>query len=117
MQRKFRAHFQFIVKQKKHAEAYGVNRIRAVLVESIEDHWTRNLRNCARYPIVSGKRPSPLFWFTTSDLVFERTVKKKIKSVERNVPVYLEKPELVFAKIWATAADEEEDIKLQSIIE
>jgi hypothetical protein len=115
MQKKLRAHFHYVVKQKKHAADYGVKRIRAVLVESIENHWTNNLRTSARHPAVSGAKPSPLFWFTTSDVIFEQPLKVKIKSVEKEIPMYLEKPELVFSKIWATPADGDEEIRFQSL--
>jgi hypothetical protein len=117
MQKKLRAHFHYVVKQKLHGEHYGVKRIRAVLIESIQDDWTNTLRMSMRHPIVSGAKPSPLFWFTTSDAAFERLVKKKIKSVEKEIPMYLERPELVFAKIWATPADGDEKVKLQSLID
>ena len=116
MQKKLRAHFHYIVKQKKHVEDYGVKRIRAVLVESIDDDWTNNLRISARSPIVSGK-PSPLFWFTPSDLAFEKLIAVKIKSAEKQIPIFLEKPELVFGKIWATPVDNDEQSVLQSLIE
>lgn len=116
MQKKLRAHFHYIVKQKKHVEDYGVKRIRAVLVESIDDDWTNNLRISARNPIVSGK-PSPLFWFTPSDLAFEKLIAVKIKSAEKQIPIFLEKPELVFGKIWATPVDNDEQSVLQSLIE
>jgi hypothetical protein len=115
MQNKLRAHFQYVVRQKKHVEDYGVKRIRAVLVESINDHWTNNLRIGARHPIVSGNKPSPLFWFTTSDVVFDRPIKAKIKGVEREIPRYLDTPELVFNKIWATPLHDEEPAFLSLI--
>ena len=104
------------MKQKKHVEDYGVKRIRAVLVESTDDDWTNNLRISARHPIVSGK-PSPLFWFTPSDLAFEKLIAVKIKSAEKQIPIFLEKPELVFGKIWATPVDNDEQSVLQSLIE
>lgn len=115
--KKLRAHFHYIVKQKRHAEDYGVKRIRAVLIESIEDYWTNQLRLHTRHPVVSGNKPSPLFLFTTSDLVFERPVKVKIKGVEKEIPIYLEKPELVFGKIWASPLDDDEKPNFQSLIE
>lgn len=117
MQKKLRAHFHYVVKQKKHAEDYGIKRIRAVLIESINDHWTSNLRIAARHSLVSGRKPSPLFWFTTSDLVFERPLNVRIKSTEKEVPVFLERPELVLGKIWATPADHDERPVLQSLID
>ncbi len=115
--KKLRAHFHYVVKQKKHVADYGVKRIRAVLVESIEDHWTNELRLHARHPIVAGKKPSPLFWFTTSDIIFERKTSVRIKGAEKEIPVYLEKPELVFGRIWATPTDDDEKPNFQSLIE
>ncbi len=117
MQKKLRTHFHYVVKQKKHLNDYGVKRIKAVLVESIEDHWTNNLRIAARHPIVSGSKPSPLFWFTTSDVIFERPLNVTIKSAQKEVPVYLEKPEIVFGKIWATPTDDAAQPVFQSLIE
>lgn len=117
MQKKLRAHFHYVVKQKKHVDDYGVRRIKAVLVESIEDHWTNNLRIAARHPVVSGSKPSPLFWFTSSDVIFEKPVNVTVKSAKREVPLYLEKPETVFEKIWATPADDDEQPAFQSLID
>jgi hypothetical protein len=116
MQRKMRSHFHYVVKQKKHIDDYGVNRIRAVLVESIKDSWMNILRMSAGHPVVSGSKPSPLFWFTTADVIFERPLKTKIKSVEKEIPLYLEKPELVLAKIWAMP-DDHKGVNLQSLID
>lgn len=115
--KKLRAHFHYVVKQKKHAEDYGVKRIRAVLVESIEDYWTNTLRLHARHPVVAGKKASPLFWFTTSDVVFEQKTTVKIKGAEKEIPIYLEKPEKVFGKIWATPLDDDERPNFQSLID
>ncbi len=115
--KKLRAHFHFVVKQRKHVADYGVKRIRAVLVESIKDHWTNQLHLHARHQVVAGKKPSPLFWFTTSDLVFEQKITVKIKSKEKEIPLYLEKPELVFAKIWATPLDDDDRPNFLSLID
>lgn len=117
MQKKLRSHFHYVVKQKKHVQDYGVKRIKAVLIESIDDHWTNSLRLAARHRIVSGSKPSPLFWFTTSDVIFERLITKKIKSIEKQIPVFLEKPEIVFGMIWATPADSGEQPIFQSLID
>lgn len=116
MQKKLRAHFHYVVKQKKYAQNYGINRIRAVLVESLNAHWTNNLRIGARHPLVSGSKPSPLFWFTVSDLAFETLITVAIKSAQKRIPVFLEKPDLIFAKIWATPADDDQPI-FQSLID
>jgi hypothetical protein len=115
--RKLRAHFHYIVKQKKHVADYGVKRIRAVLIESIEDYWTNTLRLHARHPVVSGDKPSPLFWFTTSDVVFERKTNMKMNGVEKEIPVFLEQPELVFGKIWATPSGSDEQPEFLSLID
>ena len=102
MQKKLRAHFHYIVKQKRHVEEYGVNSIRAVLVESLFNQWTENLLTSARHSIVSGGKLSTLFWFTPSEQAFEKLTTARVKSAEKMVPLYLEKPELVLMKIWAT---------------
>jgi hypothetical protein len=115
--KKLHAHFHYLVKQKKHHDDYGIKRIRAVLIESIEDYWTNQLRLHARHPIVSGAKPSPLFWFTTSDLVFEQKTTVKIKGKEKEIPIFLEKPELIFAKIWASPLDDDEQPNFQSLID
>jgi len=115
--KKLRAHFHYVVKQKRHVEDYGVKRIRAILVESIKDSWTNELRLHARQPVVAGKKPSPLFWFTTSDVVFEKKTTVRIKGVEKEIPIYLEKPELVFGKIWATPIDDDDQPNFQSLID
>lgn len=115
--RKLRAHFHYVVKQKKHGEHYGIKRVRAVLVESIEAHWTNQLRCHARHPIVSGAKPSSFFWFTTSDLLFEEKMTVRIKGKEKEIPTFLEKPELVFEKIWATPLDDDEQPNFQSLID
>ena len=115
--RKLRAHFHYIVKQKRHVADYGVKRIRAVLIESIQDYWTNQLRLHTRHPLVSGAKPSPLFWFTTADVVFEQNVKTEIKGAEKEIPAFLDKPELVFGKIWASPLDDDERPNFQSLID
>ncbi|MBK9156415.1 MAG: hypothetical protein IPM25_19775 [Chloracidobacterium sp.] len=117
MHKKLRSHFHYVVKQKKPVGDYGVKRIKAVLVESIGDHRTNNLRISAQHPIVSGNKPSRLFWLTPSDTIFEKPLSVKIKGVQKELPVYLENPELVFGKIWATPPDHNEQPELQSIID
>jgi hypothetical protein len=102
--KKLRAHFHFIVKQKRHQEIYGVNRIRAVLTETIDDEWAERLRTAAGGVMVSGSKPSPLFWFTTSRLFTEST--GGVGDSHRSMPVYLAQPEIVLKKIWASPVDE-----------
>src|SRR6266576_2733116 len=46
--KKLRAHFHFAVKQKELLKKYyGLNRIRAVLTETIDDDWAETLRQAA----------------------------------------------------------------------
>jgi hypothetical protein len=99
---KLRAHWHFIVKQNRHrvAAPYTVHAIRAVLTESTTSQWAHNLRLAAKEPIVSP-RPSPLFWFTTSELFT-----KPMPAGKRNVPLYLVQPEVIFKRIWASPAED-----------
>src|SRR5437762_4566019 len=80
---KLRAHWHFIVKQNRQrvAAPYTVHAIRAVLTESTTSQWAHNLR----------LKPSPLFWFTTSELLTKPTPAGK-----RTVPLYLVQPEVIF---------------------
>ena len=98
--RKLRAHFHFIVKQKRHQEVYNAKRIRAVLTETTDDDWAEKLRQSAAHVTVSGPKPSPLFWFTTSRLF---TQDCEIKG--KTSPTYISQPDMVFRKIWASPVD------------
>lgn len=110
--RKLRAHFHYVVKQRRHEERYGVKRIRAVLVETTKMGWADELRDAARHVTVSGNKPSPLFWFTPSELLCQ------VQEIEENgrtrkAPLYLTRPEVVFHRVWASPAED----KLLSILE
>ncbi len=80
-----RAHYHFVVKA-----------IRAVLTESTSAQWAQNLREAAKRPIVSA-RPSPLFWFTTSEILT-----KPMPGGKKTVPLYLQEPECVQAYLRFT---------------
>ncbi|MDQ3819438.1 MAG: replication-relaxation family protein [Acidobacteriota bacterium] len=103
--RKLRAHFHYIVKQRRHEQDYGIKRVRAVLIETIDDYWADDLRKAAAHPVVSGNKPSPLFWFTTSRLLTEKEEIKKGNQT-RAVPRYLINPSIIFKKIWAAPVDD-----------
>jgi hypothetical protein len=45
--KKLRGHFHFIVKQKLHREFYDIQRVRAVLTETVDDEWAERLRQAA----------------------------------------------------------------------
>jgi hypothetical protein len=100
--RKLRAHFQYIVKQKKHETEYGVKRIKAVLIETIDDEWAAHLCKTATHPIVCGSKPTSLFWFTTSRLFEHGLDMNEPERPKRDF--FLSKPEVVFGGIWAKSA-------------
>lgn len=103
--KKLRAHFHFVVKQKKHQQIYGINRVRAVLTETVDDDWAEALRQAANHITVSGSKPSPLFWFTTSRLfVQEAPIGEGERA--RSLPAYLRQPDIVFRKLWASPVDD-----------
>jgi hypothetical protein len=102
---KLRTHFHFIAKQRRHEEHYGVKRIRAVLVETLDTRWAETLRRAARHPIVCGNKPTPLFWFTSSSL-FTSKIEVQSGKGARGVPAYLIRPEMVLDKIWASPVED-----------
>jgi hypothetical protein len=69
---KLRVHYNFVVKDnlQRTTPAYNVPSIRAVLIETTDWNWASQLRESGKHPAVSPK-PSPLFWFTTSQLFFQ----------------------------------------------
>lgn len=101
--KKLRAHFHFVVKQKKHQQLYGIKRVRAVLTETVDDDWAESLRQAATHVTVSGSRPSPLFWFTTSRLFVEEA---PATGEARALPTYLQQPDIAFRNIWASPVDD-----------
>jgi hypothetical protein len=103
--KKLRAHFHYIVKQRRHQEHYGVSRIRAVLIETISASWAEELRQAANHFTVSGSKSSPLFWFTTSEL-FTRPVAINEGKRRRQMPLHLTRPEIIFDRIWAAPVDD-----------
>jgi hypothetical protein len=98
---KLRAYFQFIVRQRKHRDAYGITRVRAVLVETLNRPRVKILHSAARHPTVSGQTPSPLFWFTISELFTKKFVRGE---ADGPPPAVLARPERVLEKIWLPAA-------------
>jgi len=98
---KMRAYYHYIVKKNLQRLApYNVHGIRAVLTETNTMQWAHNLREAAKHPIVSPK-PSPLFWFTTSELLT-----KPVPAGKRTVPLYLQEPETIFKRIWASPSED-----------
>jgi hypothetical protein len=103
--RKLRAHFHYIVKQRRHEVDYGIKRVRAVLIETIDDAWADELRSAAAHPVVSGNKPSPLFWFTTSRL-FTEPVEIEQNGKWLSAPSFLIRPEIILKRIWASPVDD-----------
>ncbi len=109
---KLRSHFHFIVKQRHHEQLYGVPRVRAVLIETVDSRWAESLREAARHPVVSGQKPSALFWFVPSSM-FARPVETEIGKRTRQLPLFLLKPDAMFASMWATPLSDD----LQSLLD
>jgi hypothetical protein len=103
--KKLRAYFHFIVKQRQHQRIYGIDRIRAVLTETIDDEWAERLRRAAGSVTVSGSKPSPLFWFTTSRL-FTEAIASDDSRPGRTLPTHLHRPDIVLRKIWASPVND-----------
>jgi hypothetical protein len=55
--KKLRGHFHFVVKQKLHRDYYDIQRVRAVLTETLDDEWAERLRQAAGHITVSGTSP------------------------------------------------------------
>lgn len=93
MMKKLKAHFEFI-RQKKHQELYGIKRLRAVLIETLDAKWAEELRQAS-----AEICPVPLFWFTASQIF---SVEKPIANGKGRIPLFLMRPEIVLRKVWAT---------------
>ncbi len=101
--KKRRAHFLFAVRYKQQLEAYGINRIRAVLIETLDTKWAEVLRQAARHPLVSGQKASRLFWFTSSEFFAKNVVKQGSGTQEaKRAPYFLENPLVMFNRLWLT---------------
>ena len=94
-----------MVKYRRQEERYKVRRIRAVLIETVDGAWAQRLRMLAAHPAVSGKTPSSLFWFTTSE-VFTKALSATMNGKTVTSPTFLVHPERVFDKIWAPPTED-----------
>jgi len=88
---KLKAHFEFI-RQKKDQGKYGIQRIRAVLVETLDTNWAEELRQAAM-EIFSA----PLFWFSASEIF---AIEKPNSDGKRTAPLILRQPAVVLNKVW-----------------
>lgn len=106
--KKLRGHFHFAVHQKERLrESYDIRRIRAVVTETIDDEWADYLRFAANSFVVSGPKPSELFWFSTSRLFTQPM------DGPGSLATHLGQPDIIFQPIWATPVDN----RLRSLIE
>lgn len=103
--RKLRSHFHYVVKQRQHEADYGIKRVRAVLVETVDDDWAMHLREVSAHPLVSGRQASPLFWFTTSRLFEFGPNKDEVERYAKRKDFFLSHPEIIFHPLWATPVD------------
>jgi hypothetical protein len=98
---KLRAHWHAIVGQRvQRRPPYNVPSIRAVLTESIDTNWADTLRRAAQEPVVSPK-PSPLFWFTSSE-----AFTALVLAGGRQLPRFLVEPEIILQRIWHTPVND-----------
>ena len=95
--KKFKAHAEFI-RQRKHQELYGIKRIRAVLIETLDTKWAEELRQAS-----TSICPVPLFWFTASEIF---TAPKPDAKGRSTTSLFLMRPEIVLQKVWATVSDD-----------
>jgi len=102
--KKLRSHFYYIAKKRQIREDYGISRIRAVLIETLNTRWAENLRTAATSPAISGQKPSELFWFTSSEF-FAKRIEKTIGGRSRFIPYFLDHPEVIFSKLWFSSLD------------
>lgn len=99
MKMKLRAHFHFCVRRQRDylQKIYGIDHIRAVLVETLDEKRLEELRGNARTRLVSG-RPSPLFWFTATEFLEGDDAASD--------HLYLSRPEIILKPIWLTPVDD-----------
>src|SRR5204863_288812 len=90
MVKKLKGHFEFI-RQKRHQQRYGIKRICAVLIETLDTKWAEDLRQAAVEIC-----PVPLFWFTASEIFSV----EKPSSNGKSIPLFLTRPEIVIRKVW-----------------
>ena len=108
---KYRAHYEF-VRQRKHEEHFGVARLRAVLTEAPDAEQADFLRRLTEHPVVLGGRgckPSPLFWFTSSEFFTKLLDIEEGQPTKRThkIPRWLADPTTIARPIWFTPVDDE----------
>jgi hypothetical protein len=84
MIKKLRGHFHYIAKARQHREDYGIQRIRAVLTETLDIRWAEASELFTKQ-IQRGTDTPP--------------------KPSRQVPYYLEHPDIIFRPLWFTPLD------------
>ena len=91
-----------IARQKKHTELYNIPRVRAVLIETLDESWAERCRRIAAHETVSPKKPTRLFWFAgTQPFIEPETV-----LVGSQQPAFLSRPLSLFEPVWKTPVDD-----------
>ena len=95
--RKLRAHYQFVVEQKKHRQVYAVPYVRAVLTETLDRQSAERLGASALLRPALGKDGQPWhrFWFTHSG-----TLAAKQRIGDRDYPRFIREPGAIFETVW-----------------
>jgi hypothetical protein len=70
--RKWRSYWWAITVEKRYRER-GIKQVRGVIVETTTKAWAETLRRAAKQGSISP-RPSPLFWFSSSDELRQETM-------------------------------------------
>jgi hypothetical protein len=98
MLKRLRAYYHFIKRQQKHRVAFGVDPIRAVLIETMSEARARKLMELAEHPgvIGAGKR-SALFWFCMSPLFSDQADVGN----GQHLATYLLRLRIVLDRLWA----------------
>lgn len=86
-------------KQWRRQERYGIHRVRAGLIETLDIKWAEELRQ------PSGRVcQAPPFWFTASGIFARENV---IQDGSQKLPLFLLQPEIVLENVWVSAVDTE----------
>ena len=92
-------------RQQRLMKLYGIPRVRAVLIETLDDPWAEQLRKRAAHPMVSPQKPTPLFWITGNKRYTEKV--PVAAGSEELKSHFLTEPKSIFARMWKTPAGED----------
>lgn len=102
MLKKLRGYSFLIKRYKKHAEAFGVHPVRAVLIEAPNESRCLKLMELACHPLVAGQsRRSGLFWFVPSFVFTQVPDGAPASPADKAIARYLAEPGAIFSPEWA----------------